>query len=274
MGAAEHGARDVTAKPATAARMYDYYLGGVHNFPADREAAKQIVAAFPDVLEAARANRAFLRRAVAHLAEIGVTQFLDLGSGIPTQGNVHEIAQRVRPGARVVYVDIDPVAVAESQELLEGNPDAAAMRGDLREPKSILNHPTVTGLLDLDQPVALLLFAVLHFVPDDTEAYALVADLVADVPAGSYLAISHVASELMSRVQSDQSEDPYKTRTATPVKLRSQAEIERFFTRAGLELIEPGVVWLSEWRPVPGETDPLAGQPYRSSAWAGVGRKR
>jgi SAM-dependent methyltransferase len=274
MGAAEHGARDVTAKPATAARMYDYYLGGVHNFPADREAAKKIVAAFPDVLEAAQANRAFLRRAVAYLAEGGVTQFLDIGSGIPTQGNVHEIAQRVRPGARVVYVDIDPVAVAESQELLEGNPDATAIRGDLREPKSILTHPAVTGLLDLDQPVALLLFAVLHFVPDDPEAYGLVADLVADLPAGSQVAISHVASELMTRVQGGQTEDPYKTRTATPVKLRSRAEIELFFTRAGLDLVEPGVVWLSEWRPVPDEPDPLAGQPHRSSGWAGVGRKR
>jgi hypothetical protein len=274
MGTAEHGARDMTAKPATAARMYDYYLGGVHNFPADREAAKAIVAAFPDVLEVARANRAFLRRAVTYVAESGVTQFLDVGSGIPTQGNVHEIAQRTRPDAKVVYVDIDPVAVAESQELLEGNPDATAIRGDLREPKSILTHPTVTGLLDLDRPVALLLVAVLHFVPDDTEAYELVASMVADLPAGSYVAISHMASELLARVRQTMPEDPYKARTATPVKLRSRAEIERFFTRAGLELVEPGVVWLSEWRPVPGEPDPLAGQPDRSSAWAGVGRKR
>src|SRR6266536_4281960 len=150
---------DDTPKPATAARIYDYYLGGVHNFPADREAARQVIAMYPFIPAAARANRAFLGRAVRFLADAGIRQFLDIGSGIPTGGNVHEIAQGIAPDARVVYVDIDPVAVAESLEILEGNERATAIRANLCSPQVILGHPDVRRLLDLKQPVGLLLVA-------------------------------------------------------------------------------------------------------------------
>src|SRR5688572_15286219 len=146
-------------KPATAARIYDYYLGGVHNFSADRAAAQQVTSVFPFIPTAARANRAFLGRAVRVLVAAGVRQFLDIGSGIPTVGNVHEIAQAVAPDARVAYVDIDPVAVSEGQELLAGNDRAVALLGDLRDPQAVLAHPGVRRLLDFGQPTALLLAA-------------------------------------------------------------------------------------------------------------------
>src|SRR3954462_5904574 len=156
------------AKPATSARIYDYVLGGVHNFPADRAAAQALIQAAPTIPGIARANRAFLRRAVRFLGEAGVRQFLDIGSGIPTAGNVHQVAESV-PDARVAYVDIDPVAVAASLELLEGNDRATAIRADPRDTRAILEHPQLKRLIDFDQPVAVLLVSMLHFVDD--EAY-------------------------------------------------------------------------------------------------------
>jgi SAM-dependent methyltransferase len=264
---------DVTQKPATAARIYDYFLGGVHNFPADREAANQVAAVYPFVPAAARANRAFLGRAVRALVDLGVRQFLDVGSGIPTSGNVHEIAQAMVPDARVVYVDIDPVAVAESMELLEGNTSAAVVQADLREPRAILAHPVVRRTLDFGQPIALLLAAVLHFVPEDDEAYAAVDHLLSALAPGSYLAASHVASESFLPVTeaSPPHEDVYRRRTATPGTVRTCAEVSRFFT--GLELIEPGLVWVDEWRPDPGQPVPDTKARYGSGIWAAVGRK-
>lgn len=267
-GPAQAGAQ----KPATAARMYDYYLGGIHNFPADREAAQQIIARFPSFPVVARANRAFLDRAVRYLASAGIRQFLDLGSGIPTAGNVHEIAQQAAPDSRTVYVDIDPVAVAESLEILEGNEQATAIRADLRDPRGILDHPELRRLLSLDQPVGVLLAAVLHFVPDDTEAYDVVGQLVAAIPSGSYLAISAAAAE--SFAPSDESTkaviDVYRRQTTTSASSRTHVEIERFFT--GLEVVEPGVVWLHQW-PDPQAPSEFADDPARSGEWAGVGRK-
>jgi len=261
------------ARRATPARMYDYYLGGVHNFPADREAAEQVLAQFPLGRAVARANRAFLGRAVSHVVHSGVRQLLDVGSGIPTVGNVHEIAQGIAPEARVVYVDIDPVAVSEGQEILQGNDNAVAILGDLNDPQAILGHPSVREMLDFTQPVGLVLAAVLHFVADDAHAFDVVAQLVKPLPAGSYLVMSHAAAETY-QPDSDQGKaagSVYKQQAATAGAVRTRADIERFF--AGFELVDPGIVWVTEWRP-DGEVPPeFADHPERCGIWAAVGRK-
>ncbi|TMM38036.1 MAG: hypothetical protein E6F99_10115 [Actinobacteria bacterium] len=264
----DHTLRDTTQKPATAARIYDYYLGGIHNFPADQEAARTLLTQFPCIPEVARANRAFLRRAVGYLVDAGIRQFLDIGSGIPTAGNVHEIAQKAAPDARVVYVDIDPQAVMESLEILDGNPYASAVQGDLRDAAAILRSPAVRRLLDFRQPVGLLIVSVLHFVPEDGPAYDAVAHLVGALPSGSYLALSHAASEAFDHLfqQSANKDDVYRQQTPTPGTSRTREEVERFF--AGLDMVKPGLVRLGEWRPDP--ADPEAGG---HGAWAGIGRK-
>jgi len=262
-------------KPATAARIYDYVLGGTHNFPADREAAKKALELFPLAPAMARANRAVLRRMVRYLVDAGVRQFLDIGSGMPTEGNVHEIVQQIAPEARVVYVDLDPVAVAESQEILEGNERATAVLGDLRRPQAILDHPQVGNLLDFDQPTALLLVAVLHFVPDDTEANDAVSHLLGALSPGSYLAVSHGAAEDFERGGTGEDsfkvvQDIYKRQTATPITLRTRDQVERFFERC--EFVDPGLVWMTEWRPAPGDPTDFADDPQRCGSWAGVGK--
>jgi len=253
--------------------MYDYWLGGWHNFPADQEAARRILELYPDAALGAQSNRAFMRRAVRYLTRAGIRQFLDIGSGIPTQGNVHEIAQQAAPESRVVYVDIDTVAVGESQELLKGNPAATAIRADLRDPGAILADPRLRELLDLDQPTGLLLCAVLHFIPDDDHPHALVAELVDALAPGSYLAISHVATEAVGPESTSyqNATGVYRRRTTTGVTARGRAEVEDFFT--GLDLVEPGVVWHPLWHPEPGAHDPFETEPERSLGWAGVARK-
>jgi S-adenosyl methyltransferase len=264
-------ANEDTPKAATAARIYDYFLGGTHNFPADREAAQMVLRVAPVAADIARANRAFLRRVVRFLVDSGIRQFLDLGSGIPTAGNVHEVAQ-ILPDARVVYVDIDPVAVAESLEILDGNDRATAVRGDLRDPDAILNHPDVQRLIDFNEPVGVLIVSVLHFVPDDIEAHGAVDRLMAATPSGSYLAASH--GTLVERVDPDDVEaveNVYKGRTSTPVQTRDRAGVERFF--AGLEMVEPGLVWLPLWRPDPGEPDAFADNPSDCLVLGGIGRR-
>ncbi len=268
-------AHDTTKKPATAARIYDYYLGGIHNFPADHAAARTLIQQFPCIPAVARANRAFLRRAVSHLVGLGIRQFLDIGSGIPTAGNVHEIAQETAPDARVVYVDIDPMAVAESLDILAGNELATAVQGDLRNPAGILGHPAVQRLLDLTEPVGLLLVSVLHFVPDDEQAYAAVTQLVDALPPGSHLVLSHAASEAFDHLfaQSADKLDVYRQHTTTPGTSRTKAEVARFFT--GLELVDPGLVRLGEWRPEPTEPDDTVDSDTvgGGGSWAGVARK-
>jgi SAM-dependent methyltransferase len=259
------------AKPATAARIYDYILGGTHNFPADRAAAEMLIEATPTIPAIARATRAFLRRAVGFLAETGVRQFLDVGSGIPTAGHVHQVAESV-PDARVVYVDIDPVAVAESLELLEGNERATAIRADLRDPAAILEHPETRRVIDFRQPVGLLLVSMLHFV-DDT-AYPAVERLVAATVPGSYLTISHGTvpdDDELPPALVDRAHAVYRSSTATPLQTRDRASIERFF--AGLELVEPGLVWAPLWRPAPGDPGDFAANPVASGYLAGVARR-
>jgi hypothetical protein len=263
------------AKPATAARIYDYFLGGTHNFPADREAAETILRMFPRTRMAAQVNRAFLRRAVRFLCARGVTQFLDIGSGIPTEGNVHEIAQQAEPEARTVYVDIDPVAVSESQEMLEHNEFAVAIQGDAREPRSIVEHPLVRKVLDFDRPVAVLMVALLHFVADDDEAKAIVGHLMDALPSGSYLVVSHVVDETTpDYVQSEdvrRVHEVYRKQTSSMLRLRTRVEVEAFFD--GVELLEPGVVWLTDWRQEPGDPIPAEDDIAYYVAAGGVGRK-
>jgi hypothetical protein len=264
-----HGIR----KPATAARMYDFYLGGIHNFPADQEAARNVIAQFPLMPQWARANRGFLRRAVRYLVGAGVRQFLDIGSGIPTVGNVHEIAQGLVAQSRVVYADIDSVAVAESLEILDGNENATAIRADLRNPMAILDHPEVRRLLDFEQPIGLLLAAVLHFTVEEPQAYDAVATLVAALAPGSHLAVSHVAAESLPLL-SDRTKTAvsvYERQTTTSGRPRVRADVARFF--GGLTMVDPGLVWLHDWRPDEQDPTEVPDNPTDGGEWCGVGRK-
>lgn len=248
------------------ARMYDYYLGGSHNFAADRAAAGAMMAAVPEAPLMAQANRAFMRRAVHVLAEAGVRQFLDIGSGIPTVGNVHEIAQRVAPDSRVVYVDVDPVAVAHSREILSGNDQVAVLREDLRRPERILAHPDLRALLDLTQPVALMIVAVMHFVSDDDRPTEILRTLREALAPGSYLVLSQASDVGQYGDAGEDARRVYRT-TDNPLYLRNQQELASFFD--GFALIEPGLVWVPQWRPeIPEHAEDAA----RSGFLGGVGR--
>jgi SAM-dependent methyltransferase len=249
------------------ARAYDYLLGGSHNFAVDREIANRAIAMMPDVALQAQANRAFLHRAVRYLVDAGITQFLDIGSGIPTLGNVHEVAQRAVPGARVVYVDTEAVAVAHSRQILAGNPDAVAIQEDLRRPDAILTHPEVRALFDFDQPIALLLLAIVHAIPDESDPAGILARLRDELPAGSHLVLSHVTYESLPEVWKRLAD--LSRLTDNPVTPRSRGEIEGFF--AGFELVAPGLVWAPLWRPE--SPDDVDDDPERSSNYVGVGRK-
>jgi len=247
--------------------VYDFYLGGFHNFEADREMGRQAIAMWPELPEILQANRGFLRRAVRFLAAAGVRQFVDLGSGIPTVGNVHEIALRAAPDARVVYVDNDAVAVEHSLAILDGNERTAVVHADLRDPESVLADPALTGLLDLDRPVAVLMVAVLHFVPDEADPAAVVSRFRDATVPGSYLAISHAtAGEQPDRAAEHRG---LYRRTATPMTMRTRAQITPLFD--GYELVEPGLVYLPQWRPEP--DGPEVERPERFPGLAGVGRK-
>jgi SAM-dependent methyltransferase len=251
------------------ARIYDYHLGGHHNFAADRAAADAAAAAYPDLPLVMRVNRAFLRRAVEFLCAQGIDQFLDLGSGIPTAGNVHEVAQQLNPAARVVYVDNDAVAVAHSAALLRDNPLATVVRADIREPERILAAPEVRRLLDFSRPVAVLLVFVLHFVPDDAQVARLLSTLREALVSGSYLVISHgTAEQLSPEVHAE--ERRLSERTSHTLYLRSRAQIASMFD--GLDLVPPGLVYLPLWRPE-GPDDLFFDQPQRSSSYGGMGRK-
>jgi SAM-dependent methyltransferase len=252
----------------SAARIYDYWLGGCHNFAIDREVARQVTAMLPDTALIMQANRAFLHRAVNYLIGAGIRQFLDIGSGIPTLGNVHEVAQRAAPDARVVYVDIDPVAVAHSRSILAGNKLAVVIQEDLRRPARILAHPDVTGLLDFAQPVALLLLAVLHFIPDEDDPASIIAQLRDSLAPNSYLVLSHGTADNLPEEAIRRSVELFK-RTPTPARPRSRGEVARLF--AGFDLIEPGLVWTPQWHPE--HPDEVGDHPERSAAYVGVGRK-
>jgi hypothetical protein len=255
---------DVDLDRPSAARVYDYFLGGAHNFAVDRQLADAIAAMTPDIGNTMRANREFLRRAVRFLAGEGISQFLDIGSGIPTVGNVHEVAREVDPGAKIVYVDNDPIAVAHSRALLGDDPRTAVVHADARDTGAILGG---SGLLDLTRPVAVLLLGVLHFVPDEDDPAGIVARLREAVPAGSHVALVNVTYE-------DQPPEVIEAqkmsgRTGTPIFLRSRADLLAQFD--GWTLLEPGLVHLPLWRP--DSPDDIDGRPERFGALAGVARK-
>jgi hypothetical protein len=237
-----------TSRPHPA-RMYDYYLGGKNHFAADRETAELGLAGWKSGRTAARENRAFLGRAVRFLArEAGIRQFLDIGTGLPTTNNVHEVAQAVEPSARVVYSDNDPLVLAHARALLTSSPEGrtAYVPGDLRDPRGLLADPLVNEVIDFSQPVALMLVAVLHFVPDEFRPEEILATLTGALPSGSYLVASHITAE----------HDPVGPATGArayraaglPAQLRDASEFSRL-AFAGLELVPPGTVLVSEWRP-------------------------
>ncbi|MFC4127776.1 SAM-dependent methyltransferase [Nocardia rhizosphaerae] len=251
----------------SASRVYDYFVGGMHNFEIDRQLAEQIEKFTPSVAETMRANRDLLRRCVRFLVDTGIDQFLDIGSGIPTVGNVHEVAQSRNPAARVVYVDIDPVAVAHSEAILAGNPGAAVVHADAADPAAILSDPQVRKLIDLDRPVAVLFLGVLHFVPDEADPAGCVAALADAVAPGSYLAISHATAD--GQPAEVLEAQKLSGRTSTEIHLRSRDEIARYF--AGWPLLEPGLVHIPLWRPEqPGD---VGEHPERSGAYGGLARK-
>ncbi|MFG2292923.1 SAM-dependent methyltransferase [Streptomyces sp. NPDC048603] len=256
-------------------RIYDYYLGGSHNFEVDRQAARRAMEFIPGLPKIMQANRAFMRRAVRYAVAEGVTQFLDIGSGIPTFGNVHEVAQAATPEARVVYVDHDPVAVAHSRAVLDGDDRTAVVAADLRKPKDILNSPEVSGLLDLSRPVALLLVAVLHFLEDADEPYAAVAELRDALAPGSLLVLTHASFEgiPVPQEQAAGTVGVYRD-IRNPLIMRTGDQVRRFFE--GFELVEPGLVAMPRWRP-DGSGGPDGGDPqedpYAFSGFGGVGHK-
>jgi O-methyltransferase involved in polyketide biosynthesis len=232
---------------ANVSRMYDYFLGGSHNFAVDRELAQQVIAASPEMVPAIRELRSFMRRAVMLCLDRGIDQFLDLGSGIPTVGNVHEVARRQVPDARVAYVDHEAVAVHHSREILRGLDGVSITQADLRDADVVLSAPTVTGVLDLDRPIAVLMLGLLHFLPQDPAT--IVAPYRAVMAPGSALAINHtsadwddpaLAATMRARVE------VYR-HSAQPATLRGRDEIAALF--AGMELAEPGLVDIARWRP-------------------------
>jgi hypothetical protein len=249
------------------ARVYDYWLGGKDNFAADREAAEQALAARPGLRGDARANRAFLARAVRYLtAEAGIRQFLDIGTGIPTANNTHQVAQAEAPTARVVYVDNDPMVLVHARALLTSSPEGACayVDADARDTSTILDQAAQT--LDMTQPIALVLLAIMHFIPDADDPYAMVGRLVDALPAGSYLVLSHPASDIAAESVAEAA-GRLNRLMAQRGTMRNQAEVAKFFE--GLELLEPGVARVAQWRP---ESEMAGASP--AALWCGVAIKR
>jgi hypothetical protein len=266
---AEWSPADVPLDKPSVARMYDYFLGGYHNFAVDRKAAEAAVAIYPEFPLVMQANRAFLRRAVQYLLAHGVRRFLDLGSGIPTVDNTHQVARRVDPDAMTVYVDNDPIAVAHSGSLLRDEPNATIVEADVVDYPRVLANPAVKELLRPGEPVGLLMVFLLHFVLDNEQAYDLVRGLTDALPSGSYLVMSHGTQDNVPKDVEDKLRTLYSG-TTNPVRPRSRAEFERFFE--GLELVDPGVVYVPCWRPEAPD-DLLVQQPERAIGLAAVARK-
>jgi trans-aconitate methyltransferase len=256
---------DLDTTVAHPARVYDYWLGGTDNFAADREAGELALQAYPQLAEAVKSNRAFLARAVRFLTgEAGVRQFLDLGTGIPSANNTHQVAQREAPDSRIAYVDNDPIVLRHARALLSSTPDGACdyIQADLRDSAAVLDAAGRT--LDFGAPVALMLLAVLQFIGDDEDPYGLVSRLLAALPSGSYLVVSHPTDDF--NPNRGESIDRYNERVVDQAVLRDREETARFFD--GLELVEPGVVAVSKWRP---DSEEEAGR--ASSMWCGIARK-
>ncbi|GIH49324.1 S-adenosyl methyltransferase [Microbispora rosea] len=254
------------------ARVYDYWLGGKDNFAADREAAEAALLIAPELPLMCREGRKFLRRTVRFLAAAGIRQFIDIGCGLPTQGNVHEIARECAPDARVVYVDNDPVVVNHGQALVEENERVVVVHGDVRDPDAILTHPRLRELVDLDEPVGVLLVSVLAAINDDDLTMAITARLREAIAPGSYVVISHAISDLRPEVTDKLAllfAGEWAVKDDGRLRLPTRAEILPLF--GDLEMVEPGLVQVPEWRPEPGEL-----RPQKDTVWSvgGVGRKR
>jgi O-methyltransferase involved in polyketide biosynthesis len=253
------------------ARVWNYLLGGKDFYPVDREVADQYSAIFPEIIDIARADRAFLGRAVRYLAgEGGIRQFLDIGSGLPTLDNTHEVAQRAAPESRIVYVDNDPLVLLHARALLAGTPEGVTdyVQADLREPGTLLEAAAKT--LDYTRPVAIMLLGILHFIIDNDEAYQIVRRLLAAVPSGSHLAITHATLDIGGQEKSEaqmEAQRSWNEQSPVQMKPRTQQDVARFFD--GLEVLEPGLVSLLRWRP---ETTPW-GEPADVAGWCAVGRK-
>jgi len=262
----QDAAMDIDTSVAHVARVYDYWLGGKDNFAADRLAGEQAIQAYPDIVFSVRANRAFLARTVRYLArEGGIRQFLDIGTGIPTANNTHEVAQSVAPGSGVVYVDNDPVVLTHARALLVSGEQGhtSYLDADLRDTGRILAEAAVT--LDFSQPIAIMLMAILQHIDDAEDPYAIVSTLLAAVPPGSYLTISHPAADLAAQQMAQMAERLNKL-MAEKVTFRNRAQVAPFFE--GLDMVEPGLVRVPEWRP---DTEMEAKSP--AALWGGVGRK-
>jgi hypothetical protein len=249
------------------ARIYDYVLGGKDNFPADREAAEAILVHLPHAHKAARWNRAFLSRVVRYLvAEAGIRQFIDIGAGLPTRENVHEVAQRAAPGSRVVYVDNDPVVLAHGRDMLQGIRDTVIIGHDAREPGKILADEELRTLIDFGEPVAIMMLCLLHFVADKDDPAGIIRQLLAPFPSGSYLAISHATADSTPGLHEV---NEIMEEATAQVHERSRARVQALL--GGLDLVEPGLVWLPEWRPDPGTEPP--DDPSEAFIYAAVARK-
>ncbi|WP_406071189.1 SAM-dependent methyltransferase [Streptomyces sp. NBC_01020] len=251
-----------TSRPHPA-RIYDYLLGGKDNYQVDQQAAEELAAAAPEVRIGVRANRAFLRRAVRYVLGSGVRQILDIGTGLPTSPNVHETAREVAPDVRIAYVDNDPIVNAHANALLSRSGATSVVLADLRDPQAILDHPDIRRVIDFDEPVAVLLIAILHFLTEAEKPEQVVATLRDALPAGSFLVLSHATSDFADR---SAAQAVYNNATAT-LNLRSRAEVERFFD--GFELVGPGLAQVPFWRP---DTPPPAGSD-EIGFYGGVARK-
>jgi len=261
-------AAQIDVRRAHSARVYDYWLGGKDNFAADREAAEEAIAASPGIVADARANRAFLARSVRFLArERGVRQFLDIGTGLPSPPDTHDTAQSIDPAARVVYIDNDPIVIAHARAMMISGPDGSCdhVEADLRDPAVILKAAGRT--LDLRHPVALLLLLILHLIPDADGPEEVVRSLLAGLPEGSYLVVSHPASDIRPDSVADMTRRMNQRLKGPKATVRDRDQVTRFFD--GLELLEPGVVEPPQWRP-----DPDAPAPSDVAIWCGAGRKR
>jgi hypothetical protein len=264
----EQAPPDIDIRTPNMARMYNYALGGKDNFAADREAVQNLFKLAPENAYVPRANRQFLGKAARFAAEQGITQFIDLGAGLPSQGSTHEVARLVQPDARVVYVDSDPVVLAHARALLAGN-DAglAVIAEDIRETGRILDHPYTKRLIDFSKPVAVLFVAVLHGIPDADDPAGIVADFVRPMSPGSYVILSHLTRE-GHPAEIVAAKEAVWAKSATPMAYRSRDEILRLFT--GLDLVEPGLTTVTRWR-----EEPTDAQLDAAGSWtlAGVGRK-
>ncbi len=263
---AEAQAPGFDTQRAHSARVYNYWLGGKDNFAADREAAEQAIAANPGIVTDVRANRAFLARAVRFLAaECGVRQFLDIGTGLPTANNTHEVAQAAAPDARIVYVDNDPIVLAHARALLTSTPQGATayLDADLHDPAAILQ--TAAETLDFGQPVALMLLIILHLIPDSDDPYGIVNTLVQALPSGSYLVLAHPASDIRPAQMAEMTKRVNERMSGPKATMRDRTAISRFFD--GLDVLEPGLVQPQQWRPDSALNPPMV------TAWCGVARK-